>query len=69
MIKIPLIKDDQTLIEVLDELKYALKQGNSNQTDFQKEFNSLLNSFISEWSLNKDEHIFVCGIPKKIHTV
>lgn len=58
--QIPDITNKHILVEVVDELKYRLKArlASSGPDPILVDFNNVLNSFIKEWELNKDQHSF-----------
>ena len=65
-IAIPLIYSDQHLIEVIDELKYALRFNSGDYSEFRSDFNKLLTDFIQKWNLHKDQHMFASGKPTRL---
>lgn len=54
------IKNDDDLVKVIDELKHQLKPGASNAVlnVLCREFNHVLNDFISRWQLGEGQHTF-----------
>ena len=60
--KLPDIKDDETLVEIIDEIKFRLKIS-LPYSKMRDDFNNLLNQFISKWNLDEDQHNFA-SLPK-----
>ncbi len=60
---IPDIKNDEALVQIIDELKYRLKARRINEFNMLEDFNLFLNSFIEKWYLDSDKHIFAT-LPK-----
>jgi len=57
------IQKNQQLVQILDELKYALRYTSSVRSSFCREFDILLTKFIQRWHLDKDQHNFASGEP------
>src|SRR4051812_30027339 len=54
---IPPITDNKILIEIIDELKHSLKSCSPpEQTGMMRDFNDILNSFITKHKLDSDPH-------------
>lgn len=51
------IKNDNDLVDVLDELKHQIKEG-VRVGPMCREFNEVLNKFISQWRLDGNPHVF-----------
>jgi hypothetical protein len=51
------VRTDEELVELIDEIKFKLKMG-IPYSPLREDFNTLLNSFIEKWELNKEPHFF-----------
>lgn len=64
-LNIPDITDDETLVRVIDELKYRIKGGkyNANGRSLTEDFDTALGIFIRENNLDGDPHT-LASLPK-----
>jgi hypothetical protein len=60
VVNIPDISDDETLVKVIDELKYRIKGGRygANGRSLTEDFDTMLNVFICDNNLGSDQHSF-----------